>query len=261
MGIFDGLVTELSTRFGLGDKAGPLLSGLLALITDSDKGGLTGFLDRLRRGGLGDQVASWVGTGTNATVAPAQLEQALGRDAVERVSASAGVPASTGSSALAFLIPKVVDLLTPGGSVPAGLPAGIGGYLAGAAGMAGAAAGGVRQAGRDVGSAASGFGTAATTGAGAAAVAGGSALRKVVPLLLVLLLGFLGYRFMANRGVTEAPSSTRTDTTAMVPAEPAAGAGDMAADSAARADETDPARQQKAAPTPSRAPCATRQRP
>ncbi|MEP6687939.1 MAG: YidB family protein [Gemmatimonadales bacterium] len=70
MGLFDGLGTELSSRFGLGDKAGPLLSALLSLITDSDKGGLAGFLDRLRRGGLGDQVASWVGTGTNATVAP-----------------------------------------------------------------------------------------------------------------------------------------------------------------------------------------------
>ncbi len=82
------------------------------MITDSDKGGLTGFLDRLRSGGLSDQVASWVGSGTNANVEPGQLEQALGRDTVERVSASAGVPASTGGWALAFALPKIVDLLT-----------------------------------------------------------------------------------------------------------------------------------------------------
>ncbi len=112
-------VTELASRFNLGDKAGPLLSGLLGLIADNDKGGLTGFLDRLRRGGLSDQVASWVGSGTNANVEPGQLEPALGRDTVERVSASAGVPASTGGSALAFALPKIVDLLTGQADIPA----------------------------------------------------------------------------------------------------------------------------------------------
>ncbi len=30
MGLFDGLVTELASRFNLGDKAGPLLSGCSA---------------------------------------------------------------------------------------------------------------------------------------------------------------------------------------------------------------------------------------
>ncbi len=57
MGLFDGLVTELASRFNLGDKAGPLLSGLLGLIADNDKGGLTsrqpGALRAPGRGGAG----------------------------------------------------------------------------------------------------------------------------------------------------------------------------------------------------------------
>jgi len=166
------------------------------LISDRDRGGLPGFLDRLRRGGLGDQVASWIGTGSSASLTPEQLEGALGSDTVQRVSADAGVPATTGRSALAYLVPSVVDLLTPGGTVPAGLPAGRGGL---------------------------------ETRAATATAADGSGRRNLVTALLVLLLAFLGYRYLGRRGPVE-PTGMASDTTAMAPAEPAAGPGEANAD-------------------------------
>jgi outer membrane protein OmpA-like peptidoglycan-associated protein/uncharacterized protein YidB (DUF937 family) len=222
MGLFDGLVTQVASRFNLGDRAGPLLTALLGLVTDSGGGGLTGFLERLRRGGLGEQVNSWVGTGPNAPVSTELMHLALGNDSLDRVSASAGVAPGPGRAAMAYLIPKVIDLLTPGGTVPAGLPAGVGDYLSGASAAGGAAMAGARDAMRSAGS-----------GIGSVAAGGSSGLRKLVPVLLVLLLVFLGYRMLGRRAPATVPLGT--DTTAMARMEPATGAG---ADSAAEPTTT-----------------------
>jgi outer membrane protein OmpA-like peptidoglycan-associated protein len=76
-------------------------------------------------------------------------------------------------------------MLTPDGTVPTAVPAGLGASLGGAAGTMGTAA----------------HHTAGT--AGAAAASGGSMLRKLAPLLVLLLLGFLAYRlFTGDRSRT-----------------------------------------------------------
>ena len=272
MSMFDDLLAELNTRFSLGDKAGPLLTSLLSLMTGNGQGGIGGFIDRLRQGGLSQQVASWIGTGPNAAVAPDQLAQAMGPDTVDRIASSAGVPPATGRSVLAFLVPKVVDLLTPGGNVPAGLPAGLGGLLSGAAGMMGAAGAagaaglvGARDAalgaGRDVGGAVAGARDAAL-GAGrdvggavaGAAASGSSMVRKLVPVLVVLLLGFLAWRFLGRRGEhPESAMGRAADTAAMAPApaaaDTAAAAVPAPADTALSGGATDVAGAMKRAST------------
>ncbi len=68
MFMFDSIINESSQKFGLGDKAGNLLSSLLGLITDQSQGGFAGFLDRFRQAGLGDIADSWVGRGANTTL-------------------------------------------------------------------------------------------------------------------------------------------------------------------------------------------------
>lgn len=195
MALLDGLVAEAADRFGLGAKAGPLVSGLLASLTDGQQGGIAGFLDRFRQAGMGNLVNSWIGRGGNSTLAPEQLDQALGTDTVERISSSAGVPVATGKSALAFLIPKVVDLLTPDGIVPAALPASV---LAGLGGL-GAKVGGT---GAGLSAAGAAFGRDARETVGAASDTGSSWARKLIPVLAVLLVAFLGYRWLSNRGAT-----------------------------------------------------------
>jgi outer membrane protein OmpA-like peptidoglycan-associated protein/uncharacterized protein YidB (DUF937 family) len=207
--MFDELVADLANRFNLGDRAGPLLAATLGLLTDSRTGGLAGFIQRLRRGGLGQQVSSWVGTGPNEPVTPEQIDQSLGADTVDRVASLAGVPPGTSRTALAFLVPKVIDLLTPEGTVPVGVPPALAAYLGGTAGAGSAAVAGARDAVR-------------SAGVSAAAATGSSGLRKLVPAVLVLLLVFFGYRMLGRRTVAIEPGTT--DTTAMAPAEPAGGA-------------------------------------
>jgi OmpA-OmpF porin, OOP family len=133
MRLFDPLVDEVKQRLGLGAEVDRLLSALLSLVVDEQQGGLAGFLSRFHGAGLGDLVSSWLGQGPNTALSAGQVEQVLGGATVERLGSQAGMSRSTAASALALLVPGVVDRLTPGGVVPnaRNLIGTLGGYLGG----------------------------------------------------------------------------------------------------------------------------------
>ena len=135
MSLFDSMVTQAGERSGLGrDKASALFAAWLSYI-ENEAGGLAFFLGKLRSAGLGAAVDSWVGGAPhNEPLTVAQVDTALGADAVRRMANRAGVEAGTAGSVLAQIIPQAVDLLTPGGEVPATLPASAKAYLTGAFG-------------------------------------------------------------------------------------------------------------------------------
>jgi outer membrane protein OmpA-like peptidoglycan-associated protein/uncharacterized protein YidB (DUF937 family) len=132
MTILEPIINEVSEQFGLRGKAGPLMTALLSLISNERTGGLQGFLDQFRRSGLGDIVSSWVSRGSNTPITTEQLERAIGGDTVNRMASSTGIARAGAASALAYMIPRVVDLLTPEGVVPSRLPAWVNSYLSGA---------------------------------------------------------------------------------------------------------------------------------
>lgn len=144
MGALDGVLSEAESRFGLSSsKASSLLSGLLNLVQEQT-GGLSGFLDRFRRAGLGDSVSSWLSGGSKPINAE-NVETVLGRDTVNNLAARSGVSASTTASALAFYLPRVIQRMAPGGVVPSTLPADFAPYIGGATGPTGAMASGAYQ--------------------------------------------------------------------------------------------------------------------
>ena len=132
MTILEPIINEVSEQFGLRGKAGPLMTALLSLVSNERTGGLQGFLDQFRRSGLGEIVSSWVSRGSNTPITTEQLERAVGGDTVNRMASTAGIARAAGASALAYMIPRVVDLLTPEGVVPSRLPAWVSSYLSGA---------------------------------------------------------------------------------------------------------------------------------
>src|SRR5262245_25817737 len=132
MTILEPIINEVSEQFGLRGKAGPLMTALLSLISNERTGGLQGFLDQFRRAGLGEIVSSWVSRGSNTPVTTEQLERAIGSDTINRMSSNVGVARAASASAMAYMIPRVVDLLTPEGVVPSRLPAWVNSYLSGA---------------------------------------------------------------------------------------------------------------------------------
>ncbi|MBV9907949.1 MAG: OmpA family protein [Hyphomicrobiales bacterium] len=128
MATFDGLIDDLATRFGLGVNARTLVKEVLTMISASP-GGLSGFLDKLKSGGLTSEVASWLGRPDAAPVAPGQVESALGAAALSGIAGRLGLGQGVVSTALAYALPKIVGLLTPRGVVPAGVPAEVEGFL------------------------------------------------------------------------------------------------------------------------------------
>ena len=116
--MFDSIINEAGEKFDLGDKSGILLSALLALMTDGTRGGLAGFLELFNRVGLGATASSWVNSGTNTPLSNEQLESALGSDTLDEIANRAGTDYQTAASASAYLIPRIVDNLTPKGVIP-----------------------------------------------------------------------------------------------------------------------------------------------
>lgn len=155
MALFDSIISGAADKLGLGDKAGTVLASLLALMTNQDTGGFSGFINKFKDAGLGDTVSSWISSGDNAEVSNEQIESAIGSDTIGTIAEQAGIDPSQATSALAYMTPQVVSNLTPDGEVPdeESLLSKIGGFLsgfggtaagvvAGAAGVAGAVASG-----------------------------------------------------------------------------------------------------------------------
>ena len=81
-------------------------------------GGLGGLLKQFQQAGLGDAINSWINTGPNKTVAPAQVSDALGPDIINTLSEQTGLPRDEVAAILSQVLPQVVDQLTPDGRVP-----------------------------------------------------------------------------------------------------------------------------------------------
>jgi outer membrane protein OmpA-like peptidoglycan-associated protein/uncharacterized protein YidB (DUF937 family) len=142
--MFDTIIREAASRFGLGDKAGPLIQMLLAYITNKETGGLAGFMSKLSSSGLGGIAQSWLGGAAGAQPASAgQLETLLGGQGglLSAITSKLGIGSSTATSALGFILPAVIGKLTPGGTVPVSLSPDVMGFMSGgAASLAGSGA-------------------------------------------------------------------------------------------------------------------------
>jgi OOP family OmpA-OmpF porin len=128
MATFDTLTDDLATRFGLGANARTLIKEVLTIISSSP-GGLGGFLDKFKSAGLTSDVASWLGRPDASPIAAGQVERTLGAGALRGIAGRLGLAQGAASTALGYALPKIVGLLTPGGAVPAGIPAEVTAFL------------------------------------------------------------------------------------------------------------------------------------
>ena len=92
-------------------------------------GSLRGFLDKLTSAGLGPEAASWLGRPNAGPIAAERVERALGATALSGIASRVGLDQGVVSNALGYALPKIVGLLTPGGAVPAGVPAEVTAFL------------------------------------------------------------------------------------------------------------------------------------
>ena len=113
-------LSKLSQSLGSagGAQVGATMGDLAGAIQET--GGIDGMVDRLRQGGLGDEVDSWVSTGANQPVDPNRLGAALGPDTVQRLSTGTGLDMAALLPLLAAFLPQLINMLTPNGQTPAG---------------------------------------------------------------------------------------------------------------------------------------------
>ena len=241
--MFDTIIREAASRFGLGDKAGPLVQMLLAFIANKDTGGLAGFLSRLTNLGMGSMAQSWLGGGAGAqAINPTQLDSLFGGNGggnggsggnggngssgglLGTVTSKLGLGGSTVTAALGYILPLVIGKLTPGGTVPASLSSDVMGFinsgkgrLAGGAAAAGSMAGHVADIGVSTGK-----------------VAGGG-LMKWLPWIAAAIAALFLLNYCSKSGVEEA---NKVAAAAKASADAAATSAKAAADAVAATQAT-----------------------
>jgi uncharacterized protein YidB (DUF937 family) len=121
MGILDQVLGQALGSIsggGKGADGAALVKGVLEMVS-GHQGGIDGMHKQFQQAGLGDAMASWISTGQNKPISPADLTRVLGQGRVEELAQRAGVPKQNGADLLSQLLPAVIDQLTPKGAAPA----------------------------------------------------------------------------------------------------------------------------------------------
>jgi uncharacterized protein YidB (DUF937 family) len=138
MGLLDGILGGVvgsalgnTSMGGAQNPLGALLGGLAGgqgqganLLTAAmsllqQNGGLNGVLDTFRQSGMAQHADSWVSTGTNIGISGDQLQQVLGSSSIGNVASQLNMSPGQASSALAQVLPELINQLTPNGQLPA----------------------------------------------------------------------------------------------------------------------------------------------
>ena len=121
------------------DPKAALLQAAIGMLSNS--GGLQGVIGSLQNAGLGDALASWIGTGQNMPVSGEQIQQALGNGGqLEQLAQATGLSNSDTANQLSEMLPGLIDKITPNGELPQGGLGDLGGIL-------GQLLGGLKQSG------------------------------------------------------------------------------------------------------------------
>jgi uncharacterized protein YidB (DUF937 family) len=92
----------------------------LSLVKDYfDKhGGVDGVVAELEKTGYGQQVKSWIGTGSNLPISADEIKKALGSEKLKDIAASTGIPVDKAAEYLAQHLPTAIDKAAPNGNLP-----------------------------------------------------------------------------------------------------------------------------------------------
>ena len=108
-----------TNRPGAGVDGAPTGGGLGAALGGGSLGaGLKDLLDRFRQNGQEDKVQSWVSTDANKSIAPKEIEQALGEERIQWLMEQTGMPRDQLLDGLSGELPQAIDKLTPDGRIP-----------------------------------------------------------------------------------------------------------------------------------------------
>lgn len=139
MGLLDSLASQvLGSLSGQGGQGHPpttdLIGLVMQLINHPQVGGLSGLVKAFEDKGLGQVMASWVGTGANLPISANQIAAVLGEGPLRDLAQRAGTSPDQQASLLSEVLPGLIDQLSPKGALPgqgSDLPALLGSLAAG----------------------------------------------------------------------------------------------------------------------------------
>jgi uncharacterized protein YidB (DUF937 family) len=116
MTLFENITSAIKGVFGQVDENSA--SGLLStVLSRTNLGDLQGIVSKLEAAGLGDQVKSWLGNGSNLPITAEQLRAALGNEQVQQMAHHLGLPVDEALNFLAKVVPTAVDSASPNGTL------------------------------------------------------------------------------------------------------------------------------------------------
>ncbi len=124
MGLLDSIGSQLanavSGQQNMGTGHLDIMGLVSSLLNQPETGGLAGLVSTFQSKGLGDIVASWIGTGANLPVSAEQIQSALGAGPLQAMATQAGLNSDQLAATLSEHLPGLVDQLTPDGQLPSG---------------------------------------------------------------------------------------------------------------------------------------------
>lgn len=113
MSVLDKVGGAIKGALGKVEAAAPgLISSTLA---KTNFGDLQGLVEQLQKGGLNEQVKSWLSSGANLPVTAEQIRTALGNQQVKQLAEQLGLPVDATLKLLTEHLPDVVDKASPAG--------------------------------------------------------------------------------------------------------------------------------------------------
>jgi len=114
-----GLLDSLGLGGVLNSAEAAALPALLnAILAQTQYKDLNGLVTALEKGGLGPQVQSWLGNGTNMPITADQLKAVLGNAQVQEFARQLGLPVDAALKLMAEYLPDIVDKASPNGTLP-----------------------------------------------------------------------------------------------------------------------------------------------
>jgi uncharacterized protein YidB (DUF937 family) len=98
--------------------SGQSLSSVATSLLGQEGSQLTGLINKLTSGGLGNLVQSWVGKGKNLPLSADQVKSALDAKTLSGIAGQLGVSENAAASKVAGALPQLINKLTPDGLVP-----------------------------------------------------------------------------------------------------------------------------------------------
>jgi uncharacterized protein YidB (DUF937 family) len=116
MGLLDNLGLGDMLKSLLGQGGSSALPALInAVLAKTEYRDLNGLVAALQKGGLDEQVKSWLGPGANLPVTAEQLRAVLGNAQVQEFARQLGLPVDQALKTMAQYLPEIVDKASPNG--------------------------------------------------------------------------------------------------------------------------------------------------